>query len=165
MDFSQGTKILQTDIYQLEYPEHYSFLDEGAGEIVGFLLPPPHTIGVLRLSVYTFEDAEDAKNTFENGFMKLPKALRIDINGLDCMFDVQEKQSSGNDHLFWNDNGQPISMYIYSICLQQFLFFFSYRIPAYMEDDGRFDREHPVIMEAIGSLRLNKSISQNQSFV
>jgi hypothetical protein len=154
MDFLTGTKKLQTDIYQLEYPEHYSFLDEGAGEITGFLLSPPHTIGVLRLSVYTFPNTGEAKNTFENSFAKFPKALRIDVNGMDCMFDVQEKQFSSNDYLFWNANGEPISMYIYSICLERHLFFFSYRIPAYMEDDGNFDYEHPVIMKAIGSLRL-----------
>ena len=154
MDFSQGTKTLQTDIYQLEYPEYYSFLDEGNGEIVGFMLPPPHTIGVLRLSVHTFENTEEAKNIFENGFLNLPKALRIDVNGMDCIFDVQEKQFSSNDYLFWKDNGESISMYIYSICLHRYLFFFSYRMPAYMEDEGKFDTEHPVIMKAIGSLRL-----------
>jgi len=154
VSYSFDTEILDGGFYELRYPANYSFLNEGGGETLGFFFGPPDTIGVLRLSTYTFQSTEAARQTFENGFLKMQDAVRIDVNGMACMFFIKELAFGSNDHLFWIDDGGSMSMYFYTIQLGKHLFCFSYRLPSKMEDNGKFDGEHPLVMESIGSLHL-----------
>ncbi len=151
--YSLEKKTFSTRDFSLEYPAHFSEIHEG-GDIIGFALAPG-TIGVLRMSVFMQDEESTAEQLFNDMVAGAQGRQLIRLGEHSCLFWIEEKQYGSNDHLFWPETN-PMSMYFYALRARKFMFFFSYRLPEYMEDDGRFDGEHKVMMEIIASLRLHE---------
>lgn len=137
---------------ELDLPEGYTCFGRRDDPTLCGIGKFPGTIGTLWVTWFRMPNETQSIEVFEK-WGKEPKTILMDINGHPTWFNIEEQENPEDTSFFWRDYTGNMTLYQYVMRLGRVGIMFTYRIPSDYEDNGLFDKEHPIMMQIMGSIK------------